>query len=78
MLIALKELYLIDTRVSDLRPLSLCSSLKILNLDYTQVSNLRPLSSCPALKILNLCNTSVSEENINSFKAINPNIIIIH
>jgi Leucine-rich repeat (LRR) protein len=49
------------TRVSNLRPLSLCSALEVLHLSNTQVSDIGPLSSCPALEILNLYNTQVSD-----------------
>lgn len=62
----LKELHLTylslaGNPVSDLSPLSGCTSLYTLDISYTSVQSLEALSECKGLTVLNCSNTSVSE-----------------
>ena len=57
----MQALYLSNTQVSDLRPLSGLSGLQALYLSNTQVSDLRLLSGLSGLQALYLSNTQVSD-----------------
>ena len=57
----LEQLYLINTRVSDVSPLSKMTNLEYLNLTSTRVSDVSPLSKLVKLEHLYLMNTGVSD-----------------
>jgi hypothetical protein len=75
-LISLKYLNLSGTQVIDLSLLTSLESLNWLILNETQITDLRPLTRIASLKHISVKNAAVSEQDLENFKTLRPDVNI--
>ena len=69
-------LYISDNPITDVKPLLELKKLKGVTLNKTLVHDIMPLTKHPTLKQINLRGARVSDEQIEQFHVIRPDIYI--
>jgi Leucine-rich repeat (LRR) protein len=67
-----EEIYLSDTSITDLTPLTAFKHLRVVHLDGTEVSDITPLFGLKNLDWVVLANSKVSDEQVQAFRKAFP------